>query len=205
VVTRNTSKAWEDAKGKFWEELDEELDDMRLHLDLASGSFEDQEATVARLVDLGAERIDIGQGEVPWVVLADPEGNEFCVLEPRDTYREAGAIAAVVVASRHPRRSADFWVAASGWDIAYEEEDVVGLRSPNGTGPMLEFLRSDDPKRGKNRVHLDVAPRPDDHQSLEVDRLIRLGAEPVDIGQSEVPWDVLTDPEGNEFCVLPPR
>jgi catechol 2,3-dioxygenase-like lactoylglutathione lyase family enzyme len=49
----------------------------RLHLDFRPG---DQDAEVARLVAHGARRVDIGQGDAAWVVLADPEGNEFCVL-----------------------------------------------------------------------------------------------------------------------------
>lgn len=52
----------------------------RLHLDFRP---DDQEAEVSRLLALGARRADVGQGEQPWVVLADPEGNEFCVLGPR--------------------------------------------------------------------------------------------------------------------------
>jgi len=52
----------------------------RLHLDFRP---DDQAAEVDRLLALGARRVDIGQGEQPWVVLADPEGNEFCVLGPR--------------------------------------------------------------------------------------------------------------------------
>jgi len=52
----------------------------RLHLDLAP---DDQDAEVERILGLGATRVDVGQGEQPWVVLADPEGNEFCVLTPR--------------------------------------------------------------------------------------------------------------------------
>ena len=55
----------------------------RLHLDLAPPADEDQEAEVERLVALGATRIDIGQGDVSWVVMVDPGGNEFCVLTPR--------------------------------------------------------------------------------------------------------------------------
>jgi hypothetical protein len=51
----------------------------RLHLDFRP---DDQLAEVARLVARGARRVDIGQGDAPWVVLADPEGNEFCVLAP---------------------------------------------------------------------------------------------------------------------------
>lgn len=56
----------------------------RLHIDLAPRASDDQEAEVARLVGLGASRVDVGQRDATWVVLADPEGNEFCVLSPRD-------------------------------------------------------------------------------------------------------------------------
>lgn len=52
----------------------------RLHIDLAP---DDQDAEVERILGLGATRVDVGQGDQPWVVLADPEGNEFCVLTPR--------------------------------------------------------------------------------------------------------------------------
>ena len=55
----------------------------RLHLDFSPASPEDQQAEVARLLGLGARHVDIGQGEQSWVVLADPEGNEFCVLSGR--------------------------------------------------------------------------------------------------------------------------
>ncbi|MEJ7691015.1 MAG: VOC family protein [Nocardioidaceae bacterium] len=56
----------------------------RLHIDLAPRASADQEAEVARLVGMGASRVDVGQRDATWVVLADPEGNEFCVLSPRD-------------------------------------------------------------------------------------------------------------------------
>jgi glyoxalase superfamily protein len=52
----------------------------RLHLDLRPGS---QEAEVQRLEELGAVRVDRGQRDVSWVVMADPEGNKFCVLRSR--------------------------------------------------------------------------------------------------------------------------
>jgi hypothetical protein len=55
----------------------------QMHFDLTGTSLEDQQQTVARSLDLGARHIDIGQGDVSWVVLADPDGNEFCVLTPR--------------------------------------------------------------------------------------------------------------------------
>lgn len=57
----------------------------RLHLDLAPRAGDDQAAEVQRLIDLGATHVDVGQdSDSSWVVLADPEGNEFCVLSPRD-------------------------------------------------------------------------------------------------------------------------
>jgi catechol 2,3-dioxygenase-like lactoylglutathione lyase family enzyme len=56
----------------------------RLHLDLAPRSTDDHLAEVERLIGLGATRVDVGQQDAPWIVLADPEGNEFCVLTPRD-------------------------------------------------------------------------------------------------------------------------
>jgi len=62
---------------------DEKITKNRLHFDLRPT---DQAAQVERLIGIGARRVDIGQGEdVTWVVLADPEGNEFCVLAPRTT------------------------------------------------------------------------------------------------------------------------
>jgi hypothetical protein len=57
-------------------------------------------------------------------------------------------------------------------------------------------------KAGKNRVHLDLRP---DNQEAEIRRLEKLGAARIDIGQRDVAWVVMADPEGNEFCVLRSR
>jgi hypothetical protein len=57
----------------------------RLHLDLAPHTSQDRDAEIARLLELGATRVDVGQDDAAtWTVLADPEGNEFCVLSSRD-------------------------------------------------------------------------------------------------------------------------
>jgi hypothetical protein len=56
----------------------------RLHLDLAPYTSQDRAAEIARLLERGATLVDIGQGDVSWTVMADPEGNEFCVLSSRD-------------------------------------------------------------------------------------------------------------------------
>ncbi len=177
----------------------------RVHLDLRSASADDQAAQVARLTGLGAHPADIGQGEVPWVVLADLEGNELCVLDPRDAYVATGAVAAIVVDCADPMELAGFWSEAAGWPLVRSGEGWASLRSPSGKGPYIELIRVDEPKRVKDRLHLDVAPYRDDDQAAEVARLRSLGAVPADVGQGEVPWVVLADPEGNEFCVLTPR
>jgi hypothetical protein len=58
----------------------------RLHIDLAPHTSDDRDAEIARLIERGARRVDVGQGDdVSWTVLADPEGNEFCVLSSRDS------------------------------------------------------------------------------------------------------------------------
>ena len=177
----------------------------RVHLDLASGSPAAQAAQVERLLALGATPADVGQGEVPWVVLADPEGNELCVLEPRERYTGTGRVAAVVMAAADPPALARFWAEAAAWPLVDPDPYLSALRHPSGTGPFLELARSPAPKLAKNRLHLDLAPHPGDDPAAEVARLQALGATPADVGQGDVPWTVLADPEGNEFCVLSPR
>jgi hypothetical protein len=176
----------------------------RVHLDLATTSAAHQAELVARLRALGATPADVGQGDVPWAVLADPEGNVFCVLEPREVYRDTGPIAAVVVECADPRAMARFWGEATGWTPHEANDDFAALRSPEDVGPFLEFLRTPDAKSARNRIHLDLVPERGDGQAAEVARLRALGATPVDVGQGDVSWVVLADPEGNEFCVLAP-
>ena len=177
----------------------------RLHLDLNSRSADEQREIVERLLAHGAEPADIGQGDVRWVVLADPEGNELCVLDARDDYARAGAVAAVVIDAPDPRSLAGFWTEAAGWPIVDQGDDYATLARPDGIGPRLELIQVDDPKVAKNRVHLDVAAYAADDQEAEVSRIRGLGASPADVGQGEQTWVVLADPDGNEFCVLSPR
>jgi Glyoxalase-like domain len=176
----------------------------RVHIDLATTSAAHQADLIARLRELGATRADVGQGDVPWTVLADPEGNEFCVLEPRTVYLDTGPIAAVAVDCSDPPAMARFWGEAMDWTLHEVTGDHAVLRSAKGVGPYLEFLRTPDVKTVKNRIHLDLRPYPRDDQAAEVARLRALGATPADVGQGDVPWTVLADPEGNEFCVLTP-
>jgi hypothetical protein len=177
----------------------------RLHLDLATTSVEHQRSEVERLLGLGAKAADIGQGDVPWTVLADPEGNEFCVLDPRPVYRDTGPVAAVVCGCADPAAVAGFWELASGFARHESADDFVSLRSRARTGPFLELLRVPGRKTVKDRVHLDLRPWAEADQGAAVAGLIAAGATLADVGRGDVNWTVLADPGGGEFCVLTPR
>lgn len=164
----------------------------RLHPDLLGGAR--QAEVVLRLLDLGAEHVDIGQGAVPWVVLADPEGNTFCVMEEREAHRDTGPIAALPLDSADPDRDAAFWTGITGW-----VRTGTTLRHPSGVGPILEFCPEPEAKRGKNRLHLDVRREAGDDDIVE--RVLGWGATPYG-APSDHPWLSFTDPSGNEFCIL---
>jgi predicted enzyme related to lactoylglutathione lyase len=171
----------------------------RVHLDLRTDSDVAREELRERLLALGASDVDLGQGDVPWGVMADPEGNEFCVTPPGYYDAATGPVGAICLTSAEHAVQTDFWSAATGWAHVRR-----GLH--RGAGPFMVFGGGQPaPMRGKNRVHIDVAPPPDGDHHAEADRLVSLGARRIDIGQGNVPWVVMADPEGNEFCVLSPR
>ena len=186
----------------------------RVHLDVASTSEDHQAALVARLERLGARQIDIGQpDDVSWLVMADPEGNELCVVshlgsvgkDPASAFAGIGPVAALVFDCTDPEAIAPFWAAATGWPVLGRDDQGVWLRDDRGAFPYVHMHRDSEPNTPKLRVHLDVAPFSVDDHLAEVTRLRAAGAEPIDIGQGDVRWTVLTDPEGNELCVLTPR
>jgi predicted enzyme related to lactoylglutathione lyase len=177
----------------------------RIHLNLATQSVAHQAAEVDRLLGLGAVPVDAGQGDGRWRVLADPEGNEFCVLDPRPVYRDTGPVAAIVADCTDPDIMAGFWELAAGWTRRGVADGRVMLRSPRDVGPFLELQRVPEVKTAKNRVHMDVAPEKGEDLAAAVRLLRDAGAVPADIGQHDVDWEVMTDPQGHEFCVLTPR
>ncbi len=178
----------------------------RNHLDLTTTSIDDQNQTVRRLVELGARHIDVGQDpDEPHVVLADPEGNEFCIVEPTNSFlADCGRLGAINCDGS--REAGHFWSAALGWPLVWSQDEETAIRAPDGTGPVITWSGPPlIPKSGKNRLHLDIAPADHGDQQAEVNRLISLGAARIDIGQGDVSWVVMGDPDGNEFCVLTPR
>jgi predicted enzyme related to lactoylglutathione lyase len=176
----------------------------QMHFDLTSTSLEDQQRIVATSLELGARHIDVGQRpEEGHVVLADPEGNEFCVIEPGNSFlADCGFIGAL--ACDGSQEVGYFWSEALGWPLIWDQDQETAIRSPGG-GPKLTWggppLMPKTVKR--NRLHLDLAPPVDGDQHAEVDRLVSLGATRIDICQDEVGWVAMADPDGNGFRVLP--
>lgn len=125
----------------------------------------------------------------------------------------------VVVDCHDVRAQGHWWATALDWQIVYEADDEVVIIpgwvdlstladipwEQQGVG--MVFGSVPEAKTLKNRLHIDLAPHTSQDRDAEIERLIELGACRIDVGQdeSEVPWTVLGDPEGNEFCVLSSR
>jgi predicted enzyme related to lactoylglutathione lyase len=115
-------------------------------------------------------------------------------------------IQCLCIDARDPAAVASFWQSALGWRRTFEKEDEVVLEPPagspeDGVAPDLLFLKVPEGKAVKNRLHLDLRPQ---DQAAEVARLEALGARRISVGQGQVSWVVMADPEGNEFDVLRP-
>ena len=100
---------------------------------------------------------------------------------------------------------ARFWTQALGWKVLSERENEIVIGTDENAPVGICFMPVTDQKIVKNRVHLDITTEAQDRDQ-EIDRLLGLGAQRADIGQTgEESWTVLADPEGNEFCVIRPK
>ena len=124
----------------------------------------------------------------------------------------------VVVNCTDVKAQARWWAKALDWRLFYESDDECVLipawvddewtqKTPwERIGPGMVFVPVPEGKQAKNRLHVDLAPHTTQDREAEIARLEALGARRVDVGQSpDATWTVLTDPEGNEFCVLSSR
>jgi catechol 2,3-dioxygenase-like lactoylglutathione lyase family enzyme len=120
----------------------------------------------------------------------------------------AARLTQLVLDCADPAALATFWADLLGYRITERKDDgperYVELSGPDGSGPRLFLLEVREGKTAKNRMHIDVTAT-DRDQAAEVERAVALGATRADIGQGELPWVVLADPEGNEFCVMAGR
>jgi hypothetical protein len=115
-------------------------------------------------------------------------------------------ITELVLDAHDPDLLARFWCTVLGY-VELDRVDgsiEIGPREAGfgGPQPTIVFNRTDEPKSGKLRLHIDVNAT-DRDQEAELDRLLAAGARRADIGQTgNESWHVLADPEGNEFCLL---
>ena len=112
------------------------------------------------------------------------------------------SVYSIAIDCADPRGLASFWEQVLDYERTEDDDDEVAIEPRGGSGNTLLFLKVPDDKKVKNRIHLDLNPT---DQAAEVERVKKLGAREVDIGQGDVSWVVLADPEGNEFCILTPR
>jgi predicted enzyme related to lactoylglutathione lyase len=114
----------------------------------------------------------------------------------------AARFSELIVDANDVERLAGFWEAVLGWERRpTSDPGDVELGAPDGSLPTIVFTPVPETKQVKDRIHIDVSPVGTD-QETELERLLALGATRVDIGQGDVSWIVLADPEGNEFCLL---
>jgi hypothetical protein len=104
----------------------------QMHLHLTSASAADQQETVERALGLGARRLDVGQRpEEGHVVLSDPEGNEFCVIEPGNGFLDGCGFLGEL-ACDGSREVGLFWSGALGWPLVWEHDEETAVQSPAG-------------------------------------------------------------------------
>jgi hypothetical protein len=177
----------------------------QVHLHLTSSSDEQQRSTVARALELGGRHLDVGQTpEEGHIVLADPEGNELCVIEAGNRFLADTAFLGEL-ACDGSREVGLFWSGALGWPLVWDQDEETAIQSPLGGAKIAWGGPPVRPRTGPNRMHFHLAPvGPGDEQD-EVRRLTALGASPIGDVRHESGWLSLSDPDGNEFCVPAPR
>lgn len=174
----------------------EQVGRRRLHLHLTSSSPEDQQRTAETALRLGGRHIDVGQRpEDPHVVLADPGGNELCVIEPGEKYL-AGTGQLGEVTCDGTRAVGLFWRDALGWPLVWDEGEQTAVQSPLG-GTKIAWDPWGEPsvdiETGRNRHRFDLVTA---DPAGEAERLVTLGA----TRQSDLPDRIeLADPGGTMF------
>jgi catechol 2,3-dioxygenase-like lactoylglutathione lyase family enzyme len=171
----------------------------RMHLHLTSADLDDQRHTVATAVRLGGRPVDVGQRpEEAHVVLADPAGYEFCVIEPGNGYLAGcGPLGELTCAGT--RQVGRFWSEALGWPLVWDRGEQTAIQSPRG-GTKVAWDAWDGTPVAPNRQRFELLPTGGD-QRAAVDALISLGAARLDARDDGTV--VLADPDGNEFRVRP--
>ena len=159
----------------------------RVHLDLYAGSLAD-------LTVLGSTVVLPQGDDRQWTMMADPEGGEYCAFL-RDEVPD-DRLHGLVVDSVEPGSQARWWAGVLGGRVV---DDARGFSTVEGIhgleGVTFDFVPVPEPKTAPNRVHWDLVID-------DVGRLVSHGATRVRARGGDIDWDVMADPEGNEFCAF---
>jgi Glyoxalase-like domain len=157
----------------------------RVHLDIYTRSLDE-------LTALGAAVLVPQGGSRGWTVMTDPEGGQFCAFLRAELPAER--LHGLVVDCAEPVAIAEWWAGVLHGQVTHDDGFSTVRDVPAMPIQTFDFVPVPEPKAGKNRVHWDViATTPD---------LIAAGATLLRSRDAEISWDVLADPEGNEFCVF---
>lgn len=170
----------------------------RVHLHLTSTTPSDQRERVAAALALGASHLDVGQlPEEGHVVLADPEGNELCVIEPGNSFL-GGCGLLGELACDGTREVGVFWSEALSWPLVWDEDGETAIQSPAGGTKIAWGGPPVAAKHGRNRQRFELEPY-DGDLDAEVGRLVALGA--TRLGTPGPMTVDMADRDGNEFVL----
>jgi hypothetical protein len=158
----------------------------RVHVDLRADSVKEVEALGATVVD----------GEsFPWTVMKDPEGGELCVFLTR--HETTAGLYELVIDSDDAARIATWWADILGAEGKDDEEERFSYieHIPGAPFECIVFVPVPEPKTVKNRIHIDVT-------TPDLQLLLDAGARLVRSKDGDIGWNVMADPEGNEFCAF---
>ena len=168
------------------------LNQMHLHL---TSNATSQEETVARVLALGGTHLDVGQlPEEEHVVLADPDANEFCVIEAGNNWL-AGTSFLGEVAADGTREVGLFWAAALDWPLVWDEDGETAISPPEGGFKIAWGGEPLNERHGPNRMYFVLVA---DGIGPEVERLVGLGASVIERFDDHV---AMADPDGNGFVL----
>jgi hypothetical protein len=172
-----------------------------VHLDLTTTSVEDRDDVVERLLAAGASHLDIGQGpDATHVVLADPEGNELCVIEPTNNFL-AGRPRIGSITCDGSRDVGVFWSRALSWLLFWDHDGETAIRSADGSGPFVTWGPPVPPVGAPSRLHLELVTTGNGDPRAEEERLLELGATRIEGEPDDAGEVALADPDGRRFVL----
>lgn len=174
-----------------------------IHLDLTSSSLDDQHESVAELVANGARLADVGQvGDEGHVVLADPEGNELCIIGPGNRFL-ASCPRLGAVNCDGTSALGRFFSAILGWPLVWDENEETAIQSPSGSGPKITWSGPPlMPKSNLERMHFHVVAATGSSDDLALEHLLGRGAAVVAGGDGCGGAIAIADVDGNKLCLV---